>query len=85
MLSLKTAFDAICKDVVFDKAFIDRLYRYHTKFLNQSAEYLSFFASNLIGVHVVQFRVVDIQRFYHDVLGLEMTEVRQAVAQGMGG
>lgn len=81
MLSLKTAFDAICKDVVFDKAFIDRLYRYHTKFLNQSAEYLSFFASNLIGVHVVQFRVADIQRFYHDVLGLEMMEVRQAVAK----
>lgn len=79
MTTLKQVFDEITKEVVFDKGLIGRLYKYHTTFLNQSSEYLSFFASNLIGVHVVRFRVVDIQRFYHDVLGLDMTNVRREV------
>ena len=79
MLSLKQVFDELCKDVVFNKALIDKIYQYHTKFLNQSSEYLSFFASNLIGVHVVRFRVVDAQRFYHDILGLDMLHVKREV------
>ena len=79
MTTLKEVFDDLTKEVTFDKGLLSRLYKYHTTFLNQSSEYLSFFASNLIGVHVVRFRVVDIQRFYHDVLGLDMTHVRREV------
>lgn len=79
MLALKEVFDELTKDLVFDKALIGRLYKYHTTFLNQSTEYLGFFASNLIGVHAVRFRVVDIQRFYHDVLGLDMSHVKREV------
>lgn len=79
MLTLKAVFDDLTSDVVFDKNLLARLYKYHTKFLNQSEEYLNFFASNLIGVHAVRFRVVDIQRFYHDVLNLDMLHVKREV------
>lgn len=76
-LSLKQACDALCEDLVVDKDLLDRIYHYHTRFLTQSQEYLSFFASNLIGVHVVRFRVVDIQRFYQDVLKIDMAHARK--------
>lgn len=79
MASLKEVFDDIFKDVKFDKALLDRLYRYHTRFLNQSSEYLSFFASNLLGVHVVRFRVVDIRTFYQDVLDIDYLHVKKEV------
>ena len=79
MASLKEVFDDLCKDVVFNQALLTKIYQYHTKFLNQSKEYLNFFASNLIGVHVVRFRVVDAQRFYHDVLGLDQLHVKREV------
>ena len=80
MRTIKEVLDNLTEHVKFDKALIGKLYSYHQRFLNQGDEYLKFFAGNLIGVHVVRFRVVDIQRFYHDVLGLDMLHVKKEIA-----
>lgn len=77
--TLKAALDELCKDVVFDTALINQVYKFHTRFLNQSQEYLSFFAGNLIGVHVVRWRVADTQRFMNEVLKLDHLHVEKEI------
>lgn len=78
-LTVKQCFDAMFEEesIKIDKALIDRIYRFHTKFLNQSKEYLSFFAGNYLGVEVVRWRVIDTQRFYSEVLNMDYVYVRK--------
>lgn len=79
MITLKETFDELLKDVSIDKALIERVYKYHIGYLNQSREYLEFFAGNLLGVQVVRFTLKNIRDFYMDVLGLDVIEVERAV------
>ena len=71
MISLIDVFDKHFKDTKIDKAFIDHVYTYQVAFLNRDAEHLAFFGSNLIGVHVVRFRVADTLKFYNDVCDID--------------
>lgn len=78
MISIKGVMDELFKDVKFDKKFMEKLYRYQVSFLN-SPEHLRFFGSNLIGVHVVRFKLSDQDRFFNDVMGAERIEVELKV------
>lgn len=74
MTTLKEVFDEVFKDLDISKV-LPALYRYHVNYLNQSQEYLSFFGSNLIGVHVIRFKESDILNFFKDVLKASYIEV----------
>lgn len=81
MITIKATFDEIFKDIKFDKALIDRLYRFQVWFVNLNQEHLRFFGSNLIGVHTVRWRVTeDTNRFYRDIFGLETQDVSEKTA-----
>lgn len=79
MITLKMVLDELMEGREVDKALIDRVYRYHINYLNQSREYLEFFAGNLLGVQVVRFTLKNIRDFFGDVLGLDVLEVERAI------
>lgn len=77
-ITIKACFDELCKDIDFNQKLIDKIYHFHISFLNQSKEYLDFFASNLIGVHNVRWRLKDTQAFY-DIFNLDSLHVNAEV------
>lgn len=81
MITLKEVFDEQFKDVVVDKSLIDAVYRYQVWFLNRNAEHLAFFGSNLIGVHVIRFRVVDMMKFFDEVVKVDYVSLEAAVSK----
>ncbi len=81
MTTLKETFDKLLVGVVIDAGLCHRLYRYHVDYLNQSKEYLEFFAGNQIGVQVVRFTIQHTKNFFQDVLKLDMLEVEREVRQ----
>lgn len=79
MTTLLEAFEPHLGNLVIDSGFVDRIYKYQTWYLNRDAEHLAFFGSNLIGVHAIQFRTSDTQRFYRDVLRMDYVEIERAM------
>ena len=79
VVTLKEAFDQSFEEVVFDKRLIDRMYRYQVAILNKNDEHLSFFGSNLIGVHSIQFRTSEILKFYNDVCDVNYSGLELAI------
>ena len=71
MISLLDVLDKQFEETSFDKKFIDNAYKYQVAFLNRDAEHLAFFGSNLLGVHVIRFRVADTLKFYKDVCNID--------------
>ena len=81
MLTIKQALDSVLGELVIDKKLLDRVYRYHIDYLNQTKDYLDFFGGNLLGVHVVRFTQKNIQNFFNEVLKTEYLEVVQVSRQ----
>ena len=79
MITLLDVFDRAFEELVVDKKLIDRVYRYQVEFLNRDTEHLAFFGSNLIGVHVIRFRVADTLKFYRDVVDVDYASLEHAV------
>jgi len=79
MITLQEVLDEQFKETVFDKRFIDRVYKYQVAFVNRNSEHLEFFGSNLIGVHAIRFRVADTLKFYKDVADVDYTELERAL------
>lgn len=79
MTTLLDVLEEHFKDVKFDKAFSDRVYKYQVAFLNRDAEHLAFFGSNLIGVHAIRFRVADTLKFYQDVCDIDYYGLEKAL------
>lgn len=73
-------FEPAFKDVNFDSRFIDRLNRFLVNFWNRDSQTLAFFGSNLIGVHVVRWRMgQDTPRFFRDILDMDHLEFAKQV------
>ncbi len=79
MITLLDVFDKAFEELVIDKKLIERIYRYQVAFLNRDAEHLAFFGSNLIGVHVIRFRVADTLKFYREVVDVDYLSLERAV------
>jgi hypothetical protein len=77
MTTLNEAFEEVLGDIVIDNRLVDAIFRYQSSFINRDAEHLAFFASNLIGVHVIRFRTSDAVRFFRDVLRTDYVEVER--------
>lgn len=79
MITLQDVLDEQFKETVFDKRFIDHVYKYQVAFVNRNSEHLEFFGSNLIGVHAIRFRVADTLKFYKDVADVDYTKLEKAL------
>lgn len=66
-------------NVKINKALSMRIYRFQIGYVNTSPDYIEFFGSNLLGVHVIRFREVDVLRFFNDVLEIEYKELESDI------
>lgn len=79
MITLLDVLDRQFEELVVDKKLIERIYRFQVEFLNRDAEHLAFFGSNLIGVHVIRWRVADTLKFYREVVDLDYGALEKAI------
>lgn len=57
--------------IKIDKKLARRIYQFQIGYVNTSQEYVEFFGSNLLGVHVVRFKETDVLRFFNEVLEID--------------
>lgn len=67
------------QSVKIDKDLGKRLYRFQIGYVNTSKDYVEFFGSNLLGVHVIRFRDADVLRFFNDVLDIDYTALENDI------
>lgn len=80
VVTLADVFDEHFKDVPMDRGMADRIYRFQIAFLNRDAEHLAFFGSNLIGVHVIRWRIgTDTPKFFHDVCKVDFAALERDI------
>lgn len=65
--------------VKIDKSLMKRIYRFQIGYVNTSREYVEFFGSNLLGVHVIRFREADVLRFYNEVLNIDFLKLEEDI------
>lgn len=65
-------FDDIFKEVVFDKKLAAAFYQFQVGFVNKNEEHMYFFGGNLLGVQVVRFTPSDYNKFFDEVLGIDV-------------
>lgn len=79
-VSILDVFEASFEHVSFDQRFVDRLNRFLVNFWNRDSQTLAFFGSNLIGVHVVRWRMgQETPRFFREVLDMDSTQFHKDV------
>jgi hypothetical protein len=71
MNTIKQVFDHHFNSVKIDGSLGKLLYRFRVWFVNQNSDHLEFFGSNLLGVHVLQFRDKDHDRFFNEILNID--------------
>lgn len=57
--------------VKFDGKLAKAIYRFIVEYINSSREYLEFYGSNLLGVHVIRFKDSDVNHFF-DVIDVDL-------------
>lgn len=77
--TLKSIFDTLCEDVIFDASLVNRLKRYKAGFINKNPSHASFFGGVLLGVDVVKHTPMDRAEFFEDVVGIDEEEAREAI------
>ena len=78
-ITVKDVFDEEFKDIVFDRKLIAKLNRFLTSFWSRDSQMLAFFGSNLIGVHVVRWRLTDTPKFFREVFDIDYVSFERAV------
>lgn len=79
MITLSDVLDEAFKHAKFDKAMADAVYRFQVAYLNRDREHLAFFGSNLLGVHVIRWRVKETVQFFHDVCGVDAMHLEREI------
>ena len=64
MKSLAEVMEKEFKHVKWDSKLAKHIYSYQVGYLNSNREYLEFFGSNLLGVHIVRFKDSDVAKFF---------------------
>ena len=77
--SIKSVFDAECKDLVIDQGFVERLMSYTHGFVTANEEHINFFGGNLIGVQTVRFKPSDRDQWFDDVLECDDLSLNQRI------
>ena len=78
MITLLDVFDEQFKHVKFDSKLAKALYGYQIAYINSSREYLEFFGSNLLGVHVIRFKDSDVTKFF-DLLDIDLYDLSKEI------
>lgn len=79
--SLKVVFDEHFSHVKFDNKLAREVYQYQIGYVNSSREYLEFFGSNLLGVHVIRFKDSDVFRLFDDVFDVDYYELESDIRE----
>lgn len=69
------------KNVKIDLALGKAVHKFQMGYVNTSRDYVEFFGSNLLGVHVIRFRDSDVLRFFTNVLDIDFTTVKEAIRE----
>lgn len=77
--TLKSFFDETFSHLTFDSYLAKELYRFQVAFVNKSSEHMEFFGGNLLGVQVVRFTDRDTQRFFGDILNVDVFALKEAI------
>lgn len=75
--SIKQVFDKHFAKTKIDGSLAKKLYGFRVWFVNQNSNHLEFFGSNLLGVHVLQFRDSDYYRFFSEILDVDHDELKE--------
>lgn len=78
MITLLEVFDNHFNHVKFDAKLAKSIYSYHVNYMNSNREYLEFFGSNLLGVHVIRFKDSDVSKLF-DILDIDYFELTTAI------
>lgn len=70
-VTLAQVMDRYFAKVKFDSKLAKAIYKYQIAYLNSSKEYIEFYGSNLLGVHIVRFKESDVAKLFDDVLDIE--------------
>lgn len=81
MLSLIEVFDKHFEHVNFDSKLAKAVYQYQIGYVNSKKEYLEFFGSNLLGVHVIRFKDSDVYRFFDQVLDVDYQKLMDGIRE----
>lgn len=76
MQTLKEVFDEHFSKVKFDEKLGKALYQYQITYINSNKEYLQFYGSNLLGVHVLRFKDSDVNRLFDEVLKVDYDNLK---------
>lgn len=79
MNNVKSVFDTLCKDLVFDKKLLKRIKSFQIGFVNKNPEHIAFFGGHLTGVHSVRFTNADYYRWFDEVLEIDERDIREAL------
>lgn len=79
MKGLKETFDEHFEHVKFDGKLAKAIYEYQIGFVNSNREHLEFFGSNLLGVHVIRFKDRDVDRFFDQVLDVDLISLERDI------
>lgn len=77
--NLKEVFDEHFKKVKFDAKLGRALYQYQIQYINSNKEYLQFYGSNLLGVHVLRFKDSDVNRLFDEVLHVDFEDLKRDI------
>lgn len=81
LLTVIETLDHFFKDVKIDKALAKRIYHFQIGYVNTSREYVEFFGSNLLGVHVIRFKESDVMRFFNEVLEIDYYSLESKIRE----
>lgn len=76
-VTLVDVFDRHFAKVKFDSRLSKAIYRYQIEYINSGKEYIEFYGSNLLGVHVVRFKDSDVIKLFDDVLDIDYLQLSQ--------
>jgi len=80
-LSVIEVLDTFFKSIPITKALAKKVYQFQIGYINTSRDYVEFFGSNLLGVHVIRFREVDVLRFFNEVLEIEYDDLEAQIRE----
>lgn len=84
IVTLAEVFDPLFKHLRYDGKLAKAIYRYQVSYLNSNKEYIEFYGSNLLGVHIVRFKDNDVARLFDEVLDVDYLQLSEDLKRVTG-
>lgn len=81
MLTIKSVFEDVAKDIVIDAKLIQRIHEFERAFVNRNEDHVAFFGGNLMGVHPMRFRPIDRDNWFNDVIEMDDLRLEDGIQQ----